>query len=212
MRTNTWWLSTRPRGWPSIPGRATTGTPWATGWPGTTHPGESATCSGRSTGWTGTPAAWFAWPSTPMPPNSWAGQWNRASFKKPIWPSVRGCRRSSRGWWTPPSGGGEGSVLARQVRPDGKRAVTRYRALGGRRGRTLLQLWPETGRTHQIRVHMAWLGHPLTGDFLYGREAPEVIGRTALHACALSFPHPITGQRLLFRAPLPADMARLLQA
>ena len=135
----------------------------------------------------------------------------QGQFQKTYLALCEGVPAQLQGVVDAPIGRREGSVLARQVRPDGKRAVTRYRALGGRRGRTLLQLWPETGRTHQIRDHMAWLGHPLTGDFLYGREAPEVIGRTALHACALSFPHPITGQRLLFRAPLLADMARLLQ-
>lgn len=110
-----------------------------------------------------------------------------------------------------PIGRREGSVLERQVRPDGKRAVTHYEALGGCQGRSLLRVEPETGRTHQIRVHMAWLGHPLTGDFLYGTEAPQLIPRAALHACTLSFPHPITGQTLTFHAPLPEDMQRLIK-
>ncbi len=109
-----------------------------------------------------------------------------------------------------PIGRREGSVLERQVRPDGKRAVTNYRALSGRGGRCLLRVRPETGRTHQIRVHMAWLGHPLTGDFLYGAEALEVIGRTALHAETVAFVHPVTSRPLAFRSPLPEDMARLV--
>ena len=109
-----------------------------------------------------------------------------------------------------PIGRREGSVLAREVRPDGKRAVTHYEALGGSQGRSLLRITPETGRTHQIRVHMAWLGHPLTGDFLYGTENPELIPRAALHAYTLEFQHPITGQSLSFRAPMPQDMERLM--
>lgn len=110
-----------------------------------------------------------------------------------------------------PIGRREGSVLERQVRPDGKQAITHYEALGGCQGRSLLRVEPETGRTHQIRVHMAWLGHPLTGDFLYGTEAHQLIPRAALHACTLSFPHPITGQTLTFHAPLPKDMQRLME-
>ena len=68
----------------------------------------------------------------------------------------------------------------------------------------------DTGRTHQIRVHMAHLGCPLTGDFLYGMEQPDKISRPALHSYHLSFTHPITGEPLAFTQPLPQDMAKLL--
>ena len=108
-----------------------------------------------------------------------------------------------------PIGRLEGSVLARTVRPDGQRAVTRYRTLGTGHGRALVRLELETGRTHQIRVHMAHIGHPLTGDFLYGTEAPALIPRPALHAAELVFNHPITGRPMAFTAPLPQDMAAL---
>ena len=74
----------------------------------------------------------------------------------------------------------------------------------------LVELELETGRTHQIRVHMAHLGCPLTGDFLYGREDRALIGRPALHSAALELDHPLTGVRLRFAAPLPADMAALI--
>lgn len=76
--------------------------------------------------------------------------------------------------------------------------------------RSLVLLELETGRTHQIRVHLAHLGFPLTGDFLYGTEQPQVIGRTALHSCFLSLVHPVTGVQLTYRAPPPADMAALI--
>ena len=76
--------------------------------------------------------------------------------------------------------------------------------------RSLVELELETGRTHQIRVHMAHLGCPLTGDFLYGREDRALIGRPALHSAALELDHPLTGVRLRFAAPLPADMAALI--
>ena len=108
-----------------------------------------------------------------------------------------------------PIGRLEGSVLARTVRPDGQRAVTRYQTLGTGHGRALVRLELETGRTHQIRVHMAHLGHPLTGDFLYGTEDRSLIPRPALHAAELAFNHPITGRPMAFTAPLPQDMAVL---
>jgi len=109
-----------------------------------------------------------------------------------------------------PIGPVDGSLMAQQVRPDGKPARTRYKTLRTTGLRTLLQLELETGRTHQIRVHMAHIGHPLTGDFLYGTEEPGVISRTALHSHQLSFRHPITGQMLHFLQPLPPDMEQLV--
>lgn len=103
-----------------------------------------------------------------------------------------------------------GSLLAREVRPDGQAARTRYETLEVHGPRTLLRLELETGRTHQIRVHMAHIGCPLTGDFLYGVEDKALISRPALHSHALSFRHPVTGEELSFTSPLPADMAALL--
>lgn len=109
-----------------------------------------------------------------------------------------------------PLGPKEGSLVEQTVRPDGREARTRYTVLESQGGRALLRLELDTGRTHQIRVHMAYLGHPLTGDFLYGTEAPDLIGRPALHSYRLSFCHPITKQYLSFCAKLPKDMDRLL--
>lgn len=116
----------------------------------------------------------------------------------------------ARGTVDRPIGRAEGSPLRREVRPDGARAVTHYRTLAEKDGRSLLRLELETGRTHQIRVHMAWLGCPLAGDFLYGTEDPALIPRTALHAAELSVAHPVTGEVLHLSAPLPEDMARLI--
>lgn len=109
-----------------------------------------------------------------------------------------------------PLGPRPGSLMEQMVRPDGKPASTRYEVLEACGGRALLRLELETGRTHQIRVHMAHIGHPLTGDFLYGTEDKALIARPALHAGSLSFCHPLTGERLEFDLPLPPDMARLL--
>ena len=108
-----------------------------------------------------------------------------------------------------PLGPRPGSLMEQMVRPDGKPARTRYQLLERWGGRSLVELELETGRTHQIRVHMAHIGHPLTGDFLYGTEDKALISRPALHSAQLSILHPITGERLEFSAPLPEDMARL---
>ncbi len=109
-----------------------------------------------------------------------------------------------------PIGPVEGSLVQRQVRPDGRPAQTHYRVLRPCGPRALVQLELDTGRTHQIRVHMAHLGCPLTGDFLYGAEDRALIPRPALHSARLELAHPITGERLRFAAPLPADLAALI--
>ena len=90
-------------------------------------------------------------------------------------------------------------------------ARTRYRVLRRKGERVLVRLELETGRTHQIRVHMAHLGCPLAGDFLYGTEDRALIGRPALHSSELELLQPITGERLSFEAPLPADMRTLME-
>ena len=109
-----------------------------------------------------------------------------------------------------PLGPKPGSLVEQMVRPDGKAARTRYETLAVYKDRALLRLELDTGRTHQIRVHMAHLGHPLAGDFLYGTEDKALIGRPALHSWKLSLRHPITGESLTFTAPMPQDMAGLL--
>ncbi|HHY46164.1 MAG TPA: RluA family pseudouridine synthase [Firmicutes bacterium] len=94
----------------------------------------------------------------------------------------------------------------------GKPAVTRYRTIERLPGYTLLEVHPETGRTHQIRVHLAWVGHPVAGDSLYGGRDPRLpISGQALHAASLEFRHPRTGRRMRFCAPLPDDMARIMK-
>ncbi|ANI76485.1 MULTISPECIES: RluA family pseudouridine synthase [Sphingobium] len=100
----------------------------------------------------------------------------------------------------------------------GKHAITHYRVLDRLRGAALVECRLETGRTHQVRVHMAHLGHPLIGDPVYGRDRKgfksilETIGfkRQALHAKRLGFIHPVTGQNLSFDSALPIDMQELL--
>ena len=110
-----------------------------------------------------------------------------------------------------PIGMAEGSIVARAVRPDGLPARTHYRVLERRGDRALVRLELETGRTHQIRVHMAHLGCPLAGDFLYGTEDRDLIPRPALHSSELTVRQPVTGEVLTFTCPLPADRARLMR-
>ena len=109
-----------------------------------------------------------------------------------------------------PIGKAEGKGIMRCVRADGQRAVTHYRVLAEQNGRTLLEIQLDTGRTHQIRVHFSHLGHPLCGDFMYGRELPGIAG-FALHSCAITLTQPTTGRALAFSAPDPAVFARLLE-
>lgn len=92
----------------------------------------------------------------------------------------------------------------------GREARTRFRVLREARGRSLLELQLETGRTHQIRVHLAAVGHPVVGDQTYGRPQAPHPPRQFLHAARLEFAHPATGAWMVFDAPLPADLAAFL--
>ena len=106
----------------------------------------------------------------------------------------------------------------------GRVAITRWRVKERFDGFTLLEIFPQTGRTHQIRVHLSSMGHPLLGDPLYGRkgkpgsiddpalkECVKKMGRQALHALRLGFNHPQTGERIHFVAPIPQDMREVLE-
>ena len=121
-----------------------------------------------------------------------------------------------RGHVTPPSGtidapiGRAGTpLIERRIDFEhGERAVTHYRDVKEKNGPSLVSLVLETGRTHQIRVHMKYLGFPLVGDYLYNPDM-EYIQRQALHSHSLSFRHPITGEDLKFTADLPENMLRI---
>lgn len=106
-----------------------------------------------------------------------------------------------------PIGRKDTSTIERQIDYEhGEHAVTHYRKIDTKNGYTLLSLVLETGRTHQIRVHMSSIGHPLIGDFLYHETSSE-LPRQALHSHKLEFIHPVTKQPMQFTAPLPKDMA-----
>lgn len=110
-----------------------------------------------------------------------------------------------------PIGKADGATIKREVRPDGREARTQYRVLQTTGCRSLLRLRLYTGRTHQIRVHLSALGCPVTGDFLYGTERPDLLpGRFALHSAFIRLRHPQTGLWLTRESPLPAVLRDLL--
>jgi RluA family pseudouridine synthase len=98
------------------------------------------------------------------------------------------------------------------IREEGERAVTIYKVKERYKNATLLLLELKTGRTHQARVHMASIGHPIVGDKIYGKEGGISFGRCALHSYAISFKHPTTGEVVRFEAELPGDMAELIDS
>ena len=104
----------------------------------------------------------------------------------------------------------EGSPIKREVSESGARAATNYEVIAEKNGLSLVRFILETGRTHQIRVHCAAIGHPLAGDWLYGTEDRALITRPALHSERLAFLHPLTGEKMLIEAPIPEDMKKLL--
>ena len=120
---------------------------------------------------------------------------------------VKGSVQPPEGTITAPLGRKEGSIIERTIDFEkGESAITHYKVLDEKNGHSLVSLILETGRTHQIRIHMKHLGYPLIGDYLYNPDM-ALIQRQALHAWKLSFRHPITGEQMHFTAPLPEDMA-----
>lgn len=110
-----------------------------------------------------------------------------------------------------PIGRVDGSTIERHVDEEhGEYACTHYQRVSYKNGHSLVSLKLDTGRTHQIRVHMKYIGHPLPGDFLYNPDY-SVIGRQALHSYRLSFKHPINGKPMEFVAQLPPDMRIVIE-
>lgn len=104
----------------------------------------------------------------------------------------------------------DAASIRREIRADGKPSVTDYRVVETGQDRALVALTLHTGRTHQIRVHLSSIGCPVTGDFLYGTEIPELPGRFALHSHHLRLVHPHTGKVLEITAPMPQSFRALL--
>ena len=124
---------------------------------------------------------------------------------------ARGSVTPSEGTIQAPLGRKEGTIIERTVDWEhGEDAVTHYKVVKEANGHSLVSLRLETGRTHQIRIHMKYLGYPLIGDYLYNPDM-EHMTRQALHSHHMEFTHPITGEHMSFTAPLPEDMARVMQ-
>lgn len=101
------------------------------------------------------------------------------------------------------------SIIEREVCSDGEVAISHFRVIDRFNNITWVEFSLETGRTHQLRVHSKYIGHPIIGDFLYGGES-DLISRQALHAYEVSFIHPITKKTLVIRSKLPEDMSKIL--
>ena len=122
---------------------------------------------------------------------------------------VKGTDLPDYGTIDAPIGRMPGSIIERRIDFEhGENAVTHYRVLERKNGHSLVSLKLETGRTHQIRIHMKYLGYPLIGDYLYNPDM-EHIKRQALHSYRMTFTHPITGTPMDICAALPNDMKRL---
>ncbi|MFC3884421.1 RluA family pseudouridine synthase [Bacillus songklensis] len=123
---------------------------------------------------------------------------------------VHGTLAFDKGTVDAPIGRKSESIIEREVREDGQHAVTHYKVLQRSEDFTYVALKLETGRTHQIRVHMSYLGHPLLGDELYGGKRDK-IERQALHSHELHFYHPILQKEFFFTAEVPGDMKKIIE-
>ena len=103
----------------------------------------------------------------------------------------------------------ENSIIERCVDNKGDYAITQYSVIKELDDISLIYLYLQTGRTHQIRVHMAYIGHPIVGDSLYGITS-NLINRQALHACKVSFIHPISKKNMNLESDIPQDMQLIL--
>ncbi|UAL53339.1 RluA family pseudouridine synthase [Metabacillus dongyingensis] len=122
---------------------------------------------------------------------------------------VEGKVLMKQGTISAPIGRKEDSIIERTVRDDGKLAVTHYHVIAFSECNTLVSLKLETGRTHQIRVHMSHIGHPLSGDSLYG-GSHQLLSRQALHSAELSFFHPFLEKEMNFKIDLPNDIQSVI--
>lgn len=122
---------------------------------------------------------------------------------------VQGQITDNQGTINAPIGRKPGSIIERMVTPEGKVAITHFEVIKRLPKANILKIRLQTGRTHQIRVHLSHLGHPLLGDELYGGDT-TLISRQALHAWKVSLNHPVTKERLIIESPLPEDIKTLI--
>ncbi len=138
-------------------------------------------------------------------------QLRERSLKREYLALVEGRVESDAGTIEAPIGRAAGDPRRRAIVAGGQPALTRYEVAERLEEATLLRVWLESGRTHQIRVHLAHLGHPVVGDSAYGASRPMKRGRIALHAARLDFLHPRSGAAIQVEAPLPEDLNDLVE-
>ncbi|MGG4492339.1 RluA family pseudouridine synthase [Metabacillus idriensis] len=138
-----------------------------------------------------------------------SSQQKQGGIKRTYFALVEGEVNGKQGTISAPIGRKEDSIIERTVRDDGKHAVTHYQVISYSECNSLVSLKLETGRTHQIRVHMAHIGHPLCGDSLYG-GSHRLIPRQALHSAELSFIHPYFEKEMNFKIDLPNDIQSVI--
>lgn len=145
--------------------------------------------------------------------NDFTRQMRENTLEKRYVAIVKGILDKDNGTIDLPIGRPDPENVKRGVMESGAPSVTHYTVLKRflKSGYTLAELLLETGRTHQIRVHMSHIGHPVLGDWLYGGDNIHLIERQALHAAKLSFTHPITKEKLCMEAPIPEDMRRAME-
>jgi len=131
-------------------------------------------------------------------------------LKRSYWAVVSGIPQLAVGTIDAPIGPHPTKPNRRAISKEGEPAITHYRTLRTFASASLLELSIDTGRTHQVRIHLAHIGHPILGDRMYGMPSPW-IGRQALHALSLRFVHPAEEREIEVRAPLPADLDALLR-
>lgn len=130
-------------------------------------------------------------------------------FKKEYLALVEGILENVSGIINAPIARKENSIIEREISDNGSTSITHYKVIKEFSSYSLVQFLLETGRTHQIRVHCKYVGHPLLGDTLYGNSS-ELINRQALHAYKMNFIHPITNQNIEIVVDLPDDIKKLI--
>ncbi len=134
---------------------------------------------------------------------------NNKTFKKDYIALVDGILNKKTDLIDAPISRKENSIIERCVNKNGDNAITNYFVIKEFNDTSLVHISLQTGRTHQIRVHMSYIGHPITGDTLYGKKS-SYINRQALHACKVCFIHPLTKQKMNLEADLPTDIKNFL--
>lgn len=130
-------------------------------------------------------------------------------FKKEYLCIVDGISKEKNGIINLPISRKQDSIIEREINSNGKDSITHYTVLNEFDNYSLVHCKLETGRTHQIRVHMQAIGHPILGDTLYGKYS-NLINRQALHSYKIQCIHPVTGKKLIFVADLPSDMKKII--